>query len=397
MLYLRKWQLAFVCLLALALLPFVPAPRGTAQAPGYTVTDLGTLGAGNVSMATGINECGRVVGESTLTAAPNDTNTHPFFWSDANGNGASDPGEMQDLGTLGGATGTAAAVNQGGAVVGSSLTQGSIPHAFYKPAGGAMQDLGTLGGFTVDAQDVNASGQVVGQSEDGSFQDRAFIWQSGVMTPLSAPWGTPIRALGINDAGQVAGNANVNGVVETHAFVTIGGVAVDIGTLGGSVSFGNEVNDLGEVAGQSYIFTPTITQSFHAFRWKDVNGNGANDSGEMQDLGTLGGRHSYAYDLNNNGLVVGRSELTMGSGNTHAFILSRSDGVLRDLNTVVTGTGWTFQDARGINNRGQIAGTGLNPDGKMHAFLLTPPNVGPSPCAPAPPYPPPPPGPRGWF
>src|SRR5215213_8632248 len=142
--YLRKWQLAFVCLLALALLPFAPAPRGTAQAPGYTLTDLGTLGTGNVSRATGINECGRVVGESTL-AAGDDTNTHPFFWSDANGNGASDPGEMQDLGTLGGATGTAAALNQGGAVVGSSLTPGSIPHAFYKPAGGAMQDLGTLG------------------------------------------------------------------------------------------------------------------------------------------------------------------------------------------------------------------------------------------------------------
>src|SRR5215210_329547 len=186
--YPRKWQLAFVCLLALALLPFAPAPRGTAQAPGYTVTDLGTLGTGEVSRGMGINECGRIVGESTLTAA-NSTDTHPFFWSD---------GVMTDLGTLGGARGTAAALNQGGAVVGSSLTSGSIPRAFYKPAGGAMQDLGTLGGFTVDAQDVNASGQVVGQSEDGGFQDRAFIWQSGQMQALTATWGTPIRALGIN-------------------------------------------------------------------------------------------------------------------------------------------------------------------------------------------------------
>src|SRR5215216_5911471 len=99
--YPRKWQLAVVCLLALALLPFAPAPRGTAQAPGYNVTDLGTLGTGNVSRATGVNECGRVVGESTLTAG--NTDTHPFVWSD---------GAMTDLGTLGGATGAAAALNQ---------------------------------------------------------------------------------------------------------------------------------------------------------------------------------------------------------------------------------------------------------------------------------------------
>src|SRR5215213_5048298 len=215
--YLRKWQFAFVCLLALALLPLAPAPRGTAQAPGYNVTDLGALGTGNLSRATGVNECGRVVGESTLTA-DNNTDTHPFLWSG---------GAMTDLGTLGGATGTAAALNQGGAVVGSALTAGSIPHAFYKPSGGAMIDLKSLGGYTVDAQDVNASGQVVGQSEDGSFQDRAFIWQDannngtsdpGEMQALTAPWGTPIRALGINDAGQVTGTANVSGIVEAHAF-----------------------------------------------------------------------------------------------------------------------------------------------------------------------------------
>jgi probable HAF family extracellular repeat protein len=376
--YLRKWQLAVVCLLALALVPFAPAPRGTAQAPGYTVTDLGTLnGVGEKSRAFGLDECGRVVGESQAVAgaaAP----FRPFLWSS---------GVMTDLGTLGGQSGTAYGVNEGGAVAGSAQTAGGTLRAFHRPAAGTPQDIGTLGGSFAEAYDINASGQVVGVSEEGgggSIQDRAFIWQSGTgMQGLTAPWGTPIRALGINDAGQIVGTA-IHNVEGTHAFVTVGGTAIDLGTICdpagcGTVSFATEVNDAGEVSGYSYIFSETITQSFHAFYWKDANSDGDSDPGEMQDLGTLGGQHSYAYDINDSGLVVGRSETTAGSNATRAFIWSSVNG-LQDLNAVVTGTGWTFQEAHAINDRGQIAGFGLNPQGKVHAFLLTPTDVGPSPC-----------------
>ncbi|HEX8335291.1 MAG TPA: Calx-beta domain-containing protein, partial [Pyrinomonadaceae bacterium] len=383
--YPRKWQLAVVCLLALALIPFAPAPRGTAQAPGYTVTDLGTLGgAGLESRAFGLDECGNVVGESQGAAGAL-TSYHPFYW---------DGETMTDLGTLGGSTGVATALNQSGTVVGSSLTSGSLLRPFVRPSGGPMINLGSLGGFSAEAQDINASGQVVGQSEDGSLQDRAFIWQDsnnngssdpGEMRALTAPWGTPIRAYGINDAGQVAGSANLSSS-GTHAFVTVGGVAVDLGTLGGAVSVATDVNDLGEVSGYSYIFSNTITQSFHAFRWKDADGDNQSDPGEMLDLGVLGGdRNSYAYDLNASGQVVGYSENGLSGGNnvTRAFIWTSANG-MQNLNDVVPGTGWTFREARAVNNRGQIVGTGLNPDGKVHAFLLTPTNVGPSPCDPTP-------------
>src|SRR5215203_5960487 len=108
--YPRKWQLAVVCLLALGLLPFVPARRGTAQAPGYTVTDLGTLG-GEQSRALGLDACGRVVGESQATAGAAAA-FHPFHWNN---------GVMTDLGTLGGPSGAANALNQSGAVAGSSV------------------------------------------------------------------------------------------------------------------------------------------------------------------------------------------------------------------------------------------------------------------------------------
>src|ERR1044072_5403967 len=125
--YLRKWQLAVVCLLALALLPFAPAQHGTAQAPGYTVTDLGTLGsgAGLQSVGYGLDECGRVVGESQAVAnvtAP----FRPFLW---------DNGVMTDLGTLGGSAGAANALNQSGTIIGSALTAGGLKHPFNRPTG----------------------------------------------------------------------------------------------------------------------------------------------------------------------------------------------------------------------------------------------------------------------
>ena len=50
---------------------------------------------------------------------------------------------------------------------------------------------------------------------------------------------------------------------------------------------------------------------YHAFLWSQSTG--------MLDIGTLGGAHSIAYDINNAGQIVGGSYLT---GNTayHAFV-----------------------------------------------------------------------------
>src|SRR5437588_514051 len=58
-------------------------------AQGYTVTDLGTLG-GSTSRAGAINQSGQVIGDAML---PGDAVTHAFLWEN---------GVMRDLGTLGG-------------------------------------------------------------------------------------------------------------------------------------------------------------------------------------------------------------------------------------------------------------------------------------------------------
>ena len=67
---------------------------------------------------------------------------------------------MQDLGTLGGASSVANAINQNSDVVGSSAT-GSATHAFIY-SGGVMKDVGTLDLAYSEAHGLNDLGTVVG-------------------------------------------------------------------------------------------------------------------------------------------------------------------------------------------------------------------------------------------
>ena len=151
-------------------------------------------------------------------------------------------------------------------------------------------------------------------------------------------------AMGINDSGQVTGDAQtVSG--SFHPFVYAGGSMLDLGTLGGSNGSGTAINVSGQIAG----FAETSSGSTHAFRYS---------SGTMVDLGVLaGGSFSAGFGIDNNGQVVGFADIS-GLTDSRAFIYT--GGTMHDLNSlVVSGLGgMTLTIADDINDVGQIVGTG---------------------------------------
>jgi probable HAF family extracellular repeat protein len=257
-----------------------------------------------------------------------------------------------DLGTLGGDSATAYAVNNLGQVVGSSNTEpGSsacvlctIRHAFLWDAG-QMTDLGATTGA---ATGINDAGQIVGSYSNPEGDTAGFLYSLGVATPLRpAPHG---GVTAINNAGQMAGNLPANAASVRQAFLWNAGRVTTLGTLGGSGSEARAINDLGQVAGSAWLDGDS---AIHAFLYSGA---------WLTDLGTLGGKNSEALGIDKAGQVVGASQ-TAGGWLVHAFIWDA--GVMTDLGA----EGAMESGAEAINNLGQIVGWATAPAGQPHAVL----------------------------
>jgi probable HAF family extracellular repeat protein len=152
------------------------------------------------------------------------------------------------------------AVNASGQIVGIVYGgAGSPTHAFLY-SNGAMSDLGTLPGFDCSyAESINSRGQVVGTSQDSSGNLHAFLWSNGVMSDLGMPLGfTWSDALSINTAGQVVG---CGGPPDSYSrsFFCSGGCMYDLTGLldasgaGWTIETAACINDSGQIAGTATI------------------------------------------------------------------------------------------------------------------------------------------------
>ena len=209
--------------------PTCPAPQVLDFEPvvwGPTADDiqkLPTLPGDTVGFALGINDLGQIVGSSgtcantVVTAVGLLVGPHAVLWEN---------GSVKPLGNLGGKTmGKAAAINNRGEVAGFSDVADGTVHSFLWTKDTGMKDLGGLGGDVLgDPAGINNSTQVVGGSCDSSGNCRAFLWQNNVLSDLNSliPADSPlylVYALGINDAGEIAGFAVQTSTGDIHAYV----------------------------------------------------------------------------------------------------------------------------------------------------------------------------------
>jgi probable HAF family extracellular repeat protein len=133
-----------------------------------------------------------------------------------------------------------------------------------------------------------------------------------------------------------------------------------------------DVNSAGDVAGSSFTRLPPQFFSVHrATLWRA--------GGEIVDLGLVPAPDpctpgfafwpvSVARAINDRGQVVGDARCISSGAPRAAFLWE--DGVMRNLEDLVPGSGWTLQSALDISAEGHIVGYGLAPGGGLRAFMM---------------------------
>jgi probable HAF family extracellular repeat protein len=204
---------------------------------------------------------------------------------------------------------------------------------------------------------LNNLGDVAGNSNDSSSGETlASIWHHGKykFRPKrlgKLHGGEHSSASSVNDAGEVAGEANTADSVVPFVWTPRGGLRRSPLLAGDNCGQAFGINRDGHVVGYS-----SGPNGKRAFLWTR--------GGHVRDLGLLpGGNYSSASDINDSDEVVG----TSGSAAGDRAVLWTTSGNIRDLGTL---PGDTSSEASAINNNGDIVGYSKGPRG-MRAFLWT--------------------------
>ncbi len=321
------------------------------------MTELPSLG-GDYTVAFAINESGMVLGSSDAVVCP----TVPPGWPDRcfierNHTVIWENGTIIDLGQVTPAGNqmnrAKQAINESGQIIVNGVLSPGRVRTAYLWEDGVFINLGTLGGSSSEARALNDVGQVVGVSATAGGEVHPFLWQNGVMIDLGTLGGSNCDAFNVNNLSQVVGYCTTpNGVGD--AFLWQEGVMTDLGILEGgqpSQSRAYHINDVGQVVGRS----KNVDWWRHAFFW---------ENGVMTDLDATYWGYMDPWALNNLGQVVGALETEDMQETPFLW----QDGVMTVLPTLGEGL---QGEAYAINNQGQAVGWTYAPDGNWYATLWT--------------------------
>ena len=345
----------------------------------YNVIDLGPLPPyHSQNIALGINASGQVVGYAWERGFPRE---EAILWTPGGTTGPPENPQLRGLGNFKGndywSSSQAYALNNRGQVVGWSNGIDALInnwHAFVWE-NGSMVDLGTLRGFGASqAHSINDVGQITGWSETKlgtlDVNQHAFVYNLATrqMQDLNIDhsWGNSINSQGQIVGGYYPTDQAGNVVAPVHAFfwdpVTGKQDLHSLVSPGGDKSQAAALNNYGQIVG----WTTDQNNVWRAFFYD-------RRTGRVSHL--LGDEESLATAINNQGLVVGHYKFSLLVD--HAFVWDVQAGVVEDLNQrLPTDAGWTLFEAWGINDSGQIAGSGAHQvDGiyDQRGYRLSPP------------------------
>lgn len=359
----------------------------------YTINSLESLGGTN-SRGNSINNRGWIAGFSNLSP----TVRHAALWRGDT---------VTDLGTLGAIERNSAVTwsvkNNNGLIVGISQTDtlmplgenwscsGFIAGTSYTCLGfvwenGVMRPLNPLpGGNNSFATGANNRGEIVGWAENGIrdptcvannqvLQFRPVVWDARTLRIRALPTlpGDSSGALtAINNKGQIVGISGdcdqaIGRRTARHAVLWDNGRIIDLGNLG--ALFWNtptSINDRGDIVG--FAGTPGDAEGniFQAFIWTKRDGIKL-----LRPLQNLNHTHAEAWGINERRQVVGIS-CDADFLDCRAVIWEK--GVAKDLNTLAANTfAPRLDQARDINDRGEITGRSIDAAGVRRTFLAIP-------------------------
>lgn len=338
--------------LVLAAVAGFSGPGVPVQTQSWIFTDLGSLHPNqNASASADINNSGEVCGTSTVPAPPGFQAFHAFFW---------DPAGIVDIPPLRPHLAFGRALGDDGTVYGYSLSSGTALHAF-RFDGVATHDLHPPGARNYSCiNDISETGILAGVANVDPPPGvtvapyMGYLQQGGATLFLPALGGIESHARAVNNLGNAAGYAeDATGAMQ--ACIWFQGVPFGLGGFGGNSSHGWAMNNQDQVVG---VATDSLLTN-QPFFW---------DGTSLVQLSTLGGSSGWARDINDAGQIVG---MTLdSSGEEHATLWE--GGVPINLDAFAPAWGdWRLTKASGINELGEICGTGTR--GNIgRAWKLTP-------------------------